>query len=114
MEERVALFREYETGFFSATELCRRHGISRETFYVWRERRAGGDARWFEDRSHAAKHCPHATSAALVERIEAAARHQPQAARAQRRQGLLYARLGFVAKGQQPQHPPAFALALRQ
>ena len=33
MEERVALFREYETGFFSATELCRRHGISRETFY---------------------------------------------------------------------------------
>ena len=77
MEERVALFREYETGFFSATELCRRHGISRETFYVWRERRAGGDARWFEDRSHAAKHCPHATSAALVERIEAAARQNP-------------------------------------
>ena len=35
VEERIGLFREYETGAFSVTELCARHGISRETFYVW-------------------------------------------------------------------------------
>ena len=69
MEERIALLREFESGAFSVTELCRRHGISRETFYVWKERRDSGDLRWFEDRSHATKNCPHATSARLEKRI---------------------------------------------
>ena len=32
--ERIALLREFETGVFTVSELCRRHGISRETFYV--------------------------------------------------------------------------------
>ena len=35
MEERIALFRDYETGVLTLSELCRRHGISREMFYVW-------------------------------------------------------------------------------
>jgi putative transposase len=34
VEERIALFRDYETQAFSVSELCRRYGISRETFYV--------------------------------------------------------------------------------
>lgn len=71
MEERIALLREYETGAFSVSELCRRHGISRETFYVWKRRRGGGDARWFEEGSHATKRCPHATSTRLETRIVA-------------------------------------------
>jgi transposase InsO family protein len=71
MEERIALFREFETGAFSVTQLCARHGISRETFYVWKRRRESGSARWFEDKSHAVDHCPHATADELAERIVA-------------------------------------------
>ena len=39
VEERIALFREYESGAFSVVELCDRFGISRDTFYVWKRRR---------------------------------------------------------------------------
>lgn len=69
MEERIALFREYATGAFTVSELCRRHGISRETFYVWKQRRESGDDRWFEERSHATRRCPHATTSDLEQRI---------------------------------------------
>jgi transposase InsO family protein len=72
MEERIALFREYETGAFSVTELCARHGISRETFYVWKRRRASGETHWFEERSHAVENCPHATAGWQVDRVIAA------------------------------------------
>lgn len=71
MEARIALFDEYESGAFSVVELCRRHGISRETFYVWKERRESGDPDWFRERSHAAENCPHATPDRLIERIVA-------------------------------------------
>lgn len=69
MEERIALLREFETGAFSVTDLCSRHGISRETFYVWKERRESGDPHWFEDRSHATRSCPHATVSRIEKRI---------------------------------------------
>src|SRR5882724_118617 len=77
VEERIALFGEYETGVFTVTDLCRRHGISRETFYVWKRRRESGEARWFEDLSHAVQRCGHATPARLGERIVAARRQFP-------------------------------------
>src|SRR5919108_1716316 len=77
MEERIALFREYETGAFSVTELCARYGISRETFYVWKRRRASGEPRWFEEKSHAVSSCPHATAGGLAEHIIAARRRFP-------------------------------------
>ena len=77
MEERIALFREYETGAFSVTELCARHGISRETFYVWKRRRESGEPHWFEERSHAAGSCPHATEGDLANRIIATRRRFP-------------------------------------
>src|SRR5436305_765415 len=77
MEERVGLFRDYETGVFSVSDLCRRYGISRETFYVWKRRRDSGDDHWFEDQSHAVESCPHATSAELIKRIVAARRKFP-------------------------------------
>jgi transposase-like protein len=51
MEERIAMFREYDTGAFSVGELARRYGISRETFYQWKRRRAQGDPLWFHDRA---------------------------------------------------------------
>jgi transposase InsO family protein len=77
VEERIALFGEYATGVFTVGELCRRHGISRETFYVWKRRRENGEPRWFEDRSHAVARCPHATPGRLADRIVAARRRYP-------------------------------------
>ena len=78
VEERVVLFREYETGAFSVTELCARHGISRETFYVWKRRRESGEPHWFEERSHAVQSCPHATAGRLADRIIATRHRFPQ------------------------------------
>jgi transposase InsO family protein len=69
--------REFETGVFTVSELCRRHGISRETFYVWQRRWASKEARWFEDRSHAVASCPHATQGRIAERIVAVRRRFP-------------------------------------
>jgi transposase InsO family protein len=69
MEERVALLKEYEAGVCSVSELCRRYGISRETFYVWKRRRESGDQHWFEARSHAVGSCPHATAEVISEEI---------------------------------------------
>ena len=77
VEERIALFRDYETGVFTVSDLCRRHGISRETFYVWKRRREGGEARWFEELSHAAASCPHATSGRVADRVIAVRRRYP-------------------------------------
>ena len=77
VEERIALFREYETGVFTVADLCQRHGISRETFYVWKRRRASRDARWFEARSHAVARCSHATSGLLADRVIATRRRFP-------------------------------------
>ena len=33
VEERIALFREYESGAFSVSDLCRCYGISRGRIY---------------------------------------------------------------------------------
>lgn len=59
MEQRVRMLAEYATGNWSVVELCRRYGISRQTFYEWRSRQASGEAAWFKDRSHAPERCPH-------------------------------------------------------
>ena len=70
VEERIALFREYDTGIFTVAELCARFGVSRQTFYDWHGRRASGVERWWEDRTHATASCPHRTpdgiAAALI------------------------------------------------
>ena len=71
MEERIAMLGDYDSGAFSVSELSARYGVSRETFYVWRARRASGDKSWFQDRSHAALNCPFRAGAELVERIVA-------------------------------------------
>jgi transposase InsO family protein len=75
--ERIALKREFETGVFTVSELCRRHGISRETFYVWQRRWASGETLWFEDRSHAVACCPHATDGWIADRVIAVRRRFP-------------------------------------
>lgn len=77
VEERIALFRDYETGVFKVSELCERYDISRETFYHWKRRREAGGERWFEDLSHATRECPHATDERLAKRIIAARERFP-------------------------------------
>jgi transposase InsO family protein len=69
MEERVRMLADYATGIWSVSELCRRYGICRDTFYEWRKRRESGAESWFADRSHAVLHCPHRTAAASEAKI---------------------------------------------
>jgi len=71
MEERIRMLSDYDTGAFSVTELSELYGVSRETFYLWRDRRSSGGAFLFQDRSHAPRSVPGRTEAALIERIEA-------------------------------------------
>src|SRR5260370_15479915 len=66
---RVRMRADYDSENWSVSELCRRYGICRDTFYDWRRRRASGAADWFTDRSHAPLHCPHETDAALKDAI---------------------------------------------
>lgn len=78
VEERIALFRELDSGAFTASELCAHYGISRTTFYEWKRRREAGGARWFEERSRAPGTCPHATPAEVIEAIVAVRRRFPR------------------------------------
>ena len=42
VQERIALFLDYDTGVYTVEELTQRYGVSRETFYVWKRRRESG------------------------------------------------------------------------
>jgi transposase InsO family protein len=77
MEERVRMLAEYESGNWSVSELCRRHGVCRDTFYEWRKRKRGGEAEWFMDRSHAPLHCRQTTDEAIAAKVIAARRQFP-------------------------------------
>jgi transposase InsO family protein len=78
VEERIALFREFESGVFSVVELCARYGISRDTFYVWKRRRDAGDARWFDELSRAPGTCPHALPPETIAAVVAMRRRYPR------------------------------------
>ena len=69
VEERIAMFRDYDTGAYSVSEVAARHGVSRETFYVWLRRRESGAERWFEEHSRAPASSPHAISASHADDI---------------------------------------------
>ena len=36
VEERVRMLADFDTGQWSVSELCRRYGVCRDTFYLWR------------------------------------------------------------------------------
>ena len=78
MEERIRMLLDHDSGNWSVSELCRRYGICRDTFYEWRERRASGAQDWFLDRSHAPSHCPHATADDLKQAIIKLRRRFPE------------------------------------
>jgi hypothetical protein len=49
MERRIQMLADDDTDAFSMAALCRCYGVSRDTFYSWKERRAEGN--WFADRA---------------------------------------------------------------
>ena len=77
MEERIRMLSDYDTGNWSISELCRRYGVCRDTFYDWRRRRELGAADWFIDRSHAPGHCPHATAVDVKDEVASLRRRFP-------------------------------------
>ena len=77
VEERVRMLADFDTGQWSVSDLCRRYGVCRDTFYLWRARRANDRTNWFADRSHAAHHCEHRTPEGHVEEIVALRRRFP-------------------------------------
>ena len=42
MEERVRILLDYDARNWGISQLCRRYGVCRDTFYDWRERRLSG------------------------------------------------------------------------
>jgi transposase InsO family protein len=77
MEERIRMLSEYDTGNWSVSDLCRRYGVCRDTFYALRMRRESGGAEWFMDHSHVPLHCPHRTEAAISEAVISLRRRFP-------------------------------------
>jgi transposase InsO family protein len=77
MEERIRMFSDYESGNWSVSELCRRYGVCRDTFYEWRARKQSGNPSWFMDRSHAPLQCWQTTDEAIAEKVIAARRRFP-------------------------------------
>jgi transposase InsO family protein len=77
MEERIRMFLEYESGNWSVSEICRRYGVCRDTFYEWRKRRQTRDPEWFKDRSHAPLQCWQTTDSSIAEKVIAARRRFP-------------------------------------
>lgn len=71
VEERICMFRDWDTGAFSVAEVAAHYGVSRDTFYVWKRRRDSGAADWFEEHSRAPIVCPHATGLKQVAAIVA-------------------------------------------
>jgi transposase InsO family protein len=77
MEERIRMLMEYQSGTWSVSELCRRHGVCRDTFYEWRKRKASGEPEWFMDRSHAPLQCWQITDEAIAAKVIAMRRRFP-------------------------------------
>jgi len=69
MEERIRMLTDHATGNWTVSELCRRYGVCRDTFYEWYKRQDSGGESWFMDRSHAPLHCPQETAAELKDAI---------------------------------------------
>ena len=72
MEQRIGMLADYDAGHWSVSDLCRRYEVSRDTFYAWRARRAGGEAD-----SHATRSCPHRTDEAIEDEVVALRRRFP-------------------------------------
>lgn len=78
MEQRLEFVREFETGFFTMTELAVQYGISRKTGYKWLERYEADGAVGLRDHSRRPHQSPHATDPELIEALLAVRRRHPR------------------------------------
>ena len=77
MEQRADFVREFESGWFTMTELVAQYGISRKTGYTWVAAYEARGLTGLQDRSRRPHHSPHATDAEVVEAILAIRRRHP-------------------------------------
>jgi putative transposase len=68
-DAKVRFIAECLRGEEPMTVLCERHGISRETGYLWKRRYDADGARGLEDRSRAPHQLAHSTPVAIVEQL---------------------------------------------
>lgn len=77
VDARDAFIRDYLEGIDTMTELCERHGISRQTGYTWAERYDAHGIAGLQDRSRRPHHSPTATPQVVIDAlIEARRRHR--------------------------------------
>ncbi|HEX6037320.1 helix-turn-helix domain-containing protein [Longimicrobium sp.] len=77
MEERMRFIVAHEQGLYSMTELCERHGISRQAGYDVLKRYQAEGIEGLKDRSHAPRHCPHKISPEVAEALLQLRRRKP-------------------------------------
>jgi putative transposase len=77
MEERMRFIVAHEQGLYSMTELCERHGISRQAGYDVLKRYQAEGVEGLKDRSHAPKHCPHKITPEVAEALLQLRRRKP-------------------------------------
>lgn len=78
VDARAAFIREYLDGVDTMSELCERHGISRQTGYTWVTRYDQEGIAGLADRSRRPHHSPRATPEAVIDALVAARRRRPR------------------------------------
>jgi putative transposase len=77
MDERMRFIMALKQGLYSMTELCERHGISRQAGYNCLKRYEAEGVEGLKNRSHAPKHCPHKISPEVAEAVIQLRRQKP-------------------------------------
>jgi putative transposase len=78
VEQRADFVREFESGWFTMTELAGQYGVSRKTGYKWVAAYEAHGIAGLPDRSRRPHHSPHATDEEVVEAILAIRRRHPR------------------------------------
>ena len=66
MDLKIQLIKDWNTGYFSITDLSQKYGISRPTVYKWLKRYKHSGIEGLKEQSRAPKHCPNRTSKKIL------------------------------------------------
>ena len=78
MEQRLEFVHEFETGWFTMTELAAQYGISRKTGYKWLGEYEAAGVLGLQDRSRRPHHSPRATAPGFVDAILTVRQRHPR------------------------------------